>query len=379
MEITSYPQSEQPRNTTLHNDHDKHQLFVYILRVIFVIIFSIFTVCGNILCIKVVKHMPHLHGGTQIFMISLATSDLMVGFIGCLSVVPAFLGLWPYGKRLCRMSSNMCLIFCLNSVMSLCCLTIDRCISVTQPLRHVTLITTRRALAVSGVLWTLSCLTIILASQGIEVIYNKSAALCIAIFENDKYLIKVALLGVFLYFIPITVMICTYSRLLLISRQHSKQICALKPHDQENSGQSGTPNPCTEDSTKTVTKTNDSNPQTRGRSSLVILSNRCARLVREWKAVKMFCTVTIVFTIAWMPYVCTSLSTTITMRPLPGWAEFIVQWLALCNSWCNVCIYFLMNESFRKTAIRLVKNGQANACVCCYRSCLHVNHHRDNT
>ncbi len=372
--------------------NDRVQVMVYVLRIIFIISFSIVTIFGNILCIRVLRHTPDLHGGTKVLMMSLAVSDLSVGFIGSLSIVPAILGVWPYGNVICKMSCTTSICFCVCSVMSLCLLAVDRCLAVTRPFQHATLISKNRALIVIIVIWLLAMIIVIVLSIDVDVSYNKTAALCVAMLEHEQYLVQTVLLVLFLYFIPIIVMVVTYSKLLLISRRHAKQICALDsvqsissrcsidasvtlPDEQtQNVSHSIDLKSLPTSSAKSASVTGKSSvsdrPSTRGRASLSSITNRCKRSMKEWKALKMFCTVTVVFTITWMPYVCTTLANTIKLEHLPGWAEFLVQWLALCNSWCNVCIYLLMNMSFRTTAVRLVKSGQATACLCCYKCCL---------
>ncbi|XP_072037055.1 trace amine-associated receptor 8b-like [Amphiura filiformis] len=383
-------------------DNDRVQLTVYVLRIIFVIFYSIFTICGNFLCIRVLQHTPELHEGTKVLMMSLAVADLSVGFIGALSIVPAILDRWPYGQVICKMSCTFSISFCVCSVMSLCLLTIDRCLAVTKPLHHVTLVSKTRALIVIVIMWILSFVIITLCSIDTKVEYDKTSALCIALMEDEKYLIKVTMLVVFLYFIPMLVMVCTYSKLLCISRQHVKQIGAMDAFqtmsprcsvDNSVSFSNEQLPTVTDDQAMNITHLSSLSAPGRhgrrppligrsslsdrlslsGRASLSSITNRCRRSMREWKALLMFCTVTIVFTITWMPYVCTTLINTIRMQRPPEWLEFLVQWLALCNSWCNVCIYLFINVSFRKTAIRLIKSGQTTACMCCYKCCLRSN------
>ena len=367
-------------NETEIRENENAKLFVYILRIIFVICFSIFTICGNILCIKVLKHTPELHRGTKVFMMSLAMSDLSVGFLGSLSIAPAILGFWPFGKVLCKMSCTLGLAICGCSVLSLCLLTLDRCLAVTQPLRHVSLVTKKRALFLTAFIWILSFGVVIPCSLDTQVVYNKTAALCLASMEDESYLIMVVMMSLFLYFIPMVVMIATYSKLLYISRRHAKQICVM------DSIQIATPRSSVDNTGVTQERnaaSNQANIQPTGlqsppanksryRQSLTSLSTKYGRSMKEWKALKMFCTVTMVFTITWIPYVCTKLISTIRNECTPGWVEFLVQWLALCNSWCNVCIYLLMNLSFRNTAVRLIKSGQASCCMCCYERFLQM-------
>ena len=316
---------------------------VMALRTSFITVHSIFTILANLVCIYVIRHTNEMSEGAKVFMVSMAVSDLSVGVIAAFSIAPAFLGWWPWGNVLCIMTAAFVTIFCMASVSSLVCISIDRIIAVTNPLRYPSIVTRRRALVVTTAVW-ICCFLIIacLWHNSPPVEYNDASVTCAWMWEDDTQCLAVAIcIGLSLFIVPCIIMSVLYLRLLMISQKHARRIAASSPAASLNRSPSlGTH------------RSSDS-------------SEGSGRFSNDHKALKMFFVVTFAFTVAWAPYSITSLFSCVTGITIAEWSEFLVHWLAFSNSWFNVIIYVCMNTSLRNTAVRLLRRNKQCCCNCC--------------
>ncbi|XP_025264365.1 5-hydroxytryptamine receptor-like isoform X2 [Camponotus floridanus] len=96
----------------------------------------IVTIVGNTLVIAAVITTRRLRSVTNCFVSSLAAADLLVG----LAVMPPAVllqltgGTWELGEILCDSWVSLDILLCTASILSLCAISIDRYLAVTQPL-----------------------------------------------------------------------------------------------------------------------------------------------------------------------------------------------------------------------------------------------------
>ncbi|XP_071577635.1 probable G-protein coupled receptor No18 isoform X1 [Temnothorax nylanderi] len=96
----------------------------------------IVTIVGNTLVIAAVITTRRLRSVTNCFVSSLAAADLLVG----LAVMPPAVllqltgGTWELGEMLCDFWVSLDILLCTASILSLCAISIDRYLAVTQPL-----------------------------------------------------------------------------------------------------------------------------------------------------------------------------------------------------------------------------------------------------
>ncbi|XP_072039167.1 trace amine-associated receptor 9-like [Amphiura filiformis] len=308
------------------------------LRTVFITFHAIFTILANFVCIYVIRHTNAMSDGAKVFMVSMAVSDLFVGVIAFFSIAPAFLGWWPWGDSLCIMTAAFVTIFCLTSVSSLMCVSIDRIIAVCNPLRYPSLVTRKRSLVVTTIVW-FSSFSIIAGLWHISppVEYNNASVTCAWMWEDDTQCLPVAIcICLSLFVVPCIIMIVLYLKLFLISQKHVRRIAA-----------------------------SSMTPDSIRRSSSQRSTSSGNRFTNDHKAIKMFFVVTFAFTVAWAPYSISSLFGCLTGVTIPEWSKFLVHWLAFSNSWFNVIIYVCMNTALRNTAVSLLRRNKQCCCGCC--------------
>lgn len=100
-------------------------------------VINVATVTGSIFIMISVFINRKLQNTTSIFLINLAVADLSLGlFVMPFSVFQQIAKQWVFGKLYCNLWAAADVMSCTASIWSLCAISIDRYIGVTEPLRH---------------------------------------------------------------------------------------------------------------------------------------------------------------------------------------------------------------------------------------------------
>ncbi|XP_030838914.1 5-hydroxytryptamine receptor 1A-alpha-like [Strongylocentrotus purpuratus] len=86
------------------------------------------------------------------------------------------------------------------------------------------------------------------------------------------------------------------------------------------------------------------------------------------KAIRTFLIITVTFTACWLPVTVARTLQASRAISLPAWIDFLVSWLSVANSFCNVFIYFFFNRSFKLAAKKML----AERFGCCQTSVMPV-------
>uniref|UniRef100_UPI00398E84A0 chemokine XC receptor 1-like n=1 Tax=Pristiophorus japonicus TaxID=55135 RepID=UPI00398E84A0 len=115
----------------------------------------IFSLVGNALVLWVLVRYEKLKSITDIFILNLATSDLLFAFSLPFWAVDHTSG-WVFGKAMCKIMSSIFFVGYYNGIMLLTLMTLDRYFAVVHPLFAVRTRKTCYAVAASLVVWGLS-------------------------------------------------------------------------------------------------------------------------------------------------------------------------------------------------------------------------------
>ncbi|XP_025832635.1 probable G-protein coupled receptor No18 [Agrilus planipennis] len=97
----------------------------------------IVTVIGNTLVILAVLTTRRLRTVTNCFVLSLSVADWLVAvFVMPLAVAYHLMGSWVFGWLLCDIWVSLDILLCTASILSLCAISVDRYLAVTQPLTY---------------------------------------------------------------------------------------------------------------------------------------------------------------------------------------------------------------------------------------------------
>ncbi|XP_076647991.1 RYamide receptor isoform X2 [Halictus rubicundus] len=269
---------------------------------------------GNGLVCYVVHSDVRMKTVTNLFIVNLAVSDILMAFF---CVPPSFVSLfvlqyWPFGPKLCPIVNFLQAVSVLVSAYTLVAISIDRYRAIMWPLKpklskrqaqFLILSVWLLALAISTPLPIVSKLT----QPSLQYIVCNHY-LCEEVWPSteNRYYYSIALL-VLQYVIPIVVLVFTYASIAVV-------VWGKRPPGEAEN----------------------------------VRDKRMARSKR--KMVKMMVTVVIVFTICWLPF--NILILIIDGPLLKNWSglPFIwmgLHWLAMSHSCYNPVIYCWMNASFR--------------------------------
>ena len=120
----------------------------------FRVLFSLFTIFGNLLTIIVVARFDSLHNSTSYFICSLAVTDLMTGILTSTAVALHVLGIYdPLYIPICRVHIALGLVSTANNICSILFIAVDRYIFIAHGLRCLVLVTPTRTFLVIGFSW----------------------------------------------------------------------------------------------------------------------------------------------------------------------------------------------------------------------------------
>ncbi|CAL8113970.1 unnamed protein product [Orchesella dallaii] len=120
---------------------------------------NVVVIVGNCLVILAVFISTKLRTVTNLFIVSLAVADLMVG----LAVLPfsatwEIFGVWIFGEIWCSVWLAVDVWMCTASILNLCAISLDRYVAVTRPVTYPSIMSSKRAKLLIGAVWVLSFL-----------------------------------------------------------------------------------------------------------------------------------------------------------------------------------------------------------------------------
>ncbi|KAK6493562.1 D(1B) dopamine receptor [Huso huso] len=197
----------------------------------------LWTLIGNILVCSAVIKFRHLRTKvTNIFIVSLAVSDLFVAVLVMpWKAVAEVAGYWPFGT-FCNIWVAFDIMCSTASILNLCVISVDRYWAISSPFRYERKMTHRVAFVMISVTWTLSILISFIpvqlnwhkASSGPDGTNNttteKQTEDCDSSL-NRTYAISSSLIS---FYIPVAVMIVTYTRIYRIAQIQIRRISSLE-------------------------------------------------------------------------------------------------------------------------------------------------------
>ncbi|XP_070685368.1 trace amine-associated receptor 13c-like [Pempheris klunzingeri] len=274
------------------------------------------TILGNSIVIVSIGHFKQLHNPTNVLILSLALSDLLVGVIVMpFSAIRTIHGCWFYGDTFCLLHSSFEMFLTSVSIFHLICIATDRQQAICNPLNY------SREMTMS-VAWIMVCGSWALAAvYSYGLLYSKAN-----IAGLEDYLTSINCLGscnllfnplwgildsVAAFFFPCTVMVCLYSKIFIVAKEHVKKM--------------GDMSSCLND---------------RGRGGLINKS--------EHKAAKTLGIVLGAFIICWMPFFVNSIIDAYIGFTTPAAIFEAFVWLGYFNSTLNPIIYAFFYPWFKK-------------------------------
>uniref|UniRef100_A0A8C6I602 D(1B) dopamine receptor n=1 Tax=Mus spicilegus TaxID=10103 RepID=A0A8C6I602_MUSSI len=208
----------------------------------------VWTLLGNVLVCAAIVRSRHLRAKmTNIFIVSLAVSDLFVALLVMpWKAVAEVAGYWPFGA-FCDIWVAFDIMCSTASILNLCIISVDRYWAISRPFRYERKMTQRVALVMVALAWTLSILISFIpvqlnwhrdkaGSQGREGLLSNETPWeegwelegrtenCDSSL-NRTYAISSSLIS---FYIPVAIMIVTYTRIYRIAQVQIRRISSLE-------------------------------------------------------------------------------------------------------------------------------------------------------
>ncbi|XP_075712630.1 D(1A) dopamine receptor [Rhinoderma darwinii] len=319
------------------------------------------TLFGNTLVCAAVIRFRHLRSKvTNFFVISLAVSDLLVAMLVMpWKAVAEIAGFWPFGS-FCNIWVAFDIMCSTASILNLCVISVDRYWAISSPFRYERKMTPKVAFIMISVAWTLSILISFIPVQ-----LNWHKAKTTSFFDlnntfqgsamdncdsslNRTYAISSSLIS---FYIPVAIMIVTYTRIYRIAAKQIRRISALeRAAVHAKNCQSSTGNESSIDCQQ---------PESSFKTSFK----------RETKVLKTLSVIMGVFVCCWLPFFILNCMVPFCDPSVPtsGAEPFCISsttfdifvWFGWANSSLNPIIY-AFNADFRKAFSTLLG---------CYKLC----------
>ncbi|XP_054471744.1 trace amine-associated receptor 13c-like [Anoplopoma fimbria] len=290
--------------------HRAETIFLYIL----LSCITLLTVALNLLVIISISHFRQLHSPTNLLLLSLAVSDLLVGLLLMPVQILLLGGCWFLGSLICGLFYYASFILTSVSVGNMVLISVDRYVAICDPLHYSTKVTQRRVKICVCLCWICSVfyngviLTDFLKHPDR---YNSCYGECIVVINFITGAVDVSMTFVG----PIAVIIVLYMRVFVVAVSQAR---AMRSHI-------------------TAVKLQGSVKVTAKKS--------------ERKAARTLGIVVVVFLICFCPYFYPSFASQ-EMSTSVAFSIFGV-WLLYCNSCLNPVVYAFFYPWFRRS-IKLI-------------------------
>ncbi|XP_072936204.1 octopamine receptor Oamb [Epargyreus clarus] len=118
---------------------------------------DVLVIAGNCLVIAAVLCSSKLRSVTNLFIVSLAVADLLVGVaVLPFSATREVFKVWIFGDVWCSVWLAVDVWMCTASILNLCAISLDRYVAVTRPVSYPSIMSRKRAKALIAGLWVLS-------------------------------------------------------------------------------------------------------------------------------------------------------------------------------------------------------------------------------
>ncbi|NWT28674.1 NPFF1 protein, partial [Cardinalis cardinalis] len=316
--------SHLPRENYTFLAYYQHSSAVALMFILAYTFIFLMCVVGNVLVCFVVVKNRQMRTVTNMFLLNLAISDLLVG-IFCMptTLVDNLITGWPFDNTMCKMSGLVQGMSVSASVFTLVAIAVERFRCIVHPFRQK--LTLRKALLTIAVIWVLALLIMCPAAVTLTVTreehhfmvdtYNNSYPLysCWEAWpETGMRRIYTTVLFSHIYVAPLALIVVMYARI------------AFKLFKSVAPAQGG--------------------EEPEGR--------RISR--RKAKVINMLVIVALFFTVSWLPLWTLMLLTDYgrlseaQLRLLAVYVYPLAHWLAFFNSSANPIIYGYFNENFRR-------------------------------
>lgn len=355
------------------------------------------TILGNVLVCIAVAIVRKLRTPSNLLIVSLAVSDLLVAILVMpFAVTYEVMGRWELGQTFCDAWTSLDVMLCTASILNLCMISVDRYSVITRPLQYAMKRTPRRMAMMIAAVWVTSAVITIPPLFGWQ--SEPEVGQC-SVSQEIGYQFY-ATIGAF--YLPLTVMIIIYYRIYLVSSRiaHAEAksipitdighaapmpsgattplrkdsqiggatVVGVAPssgggagYGEENhnlpngsAGRPGADDSLLEMIPKTVSGSRATSVGQNEHRLFATLFRKApgpgpsrSSFSKERKATKTLGVIMGAFTACWLPFFILALIRPFYTDAIPQWLHSLFLWLGYANSFLNPVIYARFNREFR--------------------------------
>ena len=277
----------------------------------------LFLFVGNFLTLLVMMLNRRMRTIANMFVVSLAVSDLLLGvFLAAPLGIPTFVtSHWQFNDTTCQFQGYLASALCSASIHTLVLMAVNRYYRIVKPTKYRHYFTKKKTLIMILVTWFYSiCAPLIYVLLGNKMFFHPSKFSCFIPIKNSAFLAY----GFPLY-IGITICVISYCYF---------RIFTTVRHHNSNFHHPGNP----------ISTVN----------------------VEEVKVARTILVIVVFFNLCWIPILTIDFLDTIFQRWIfPPEAYMAYTFLATISSALNPFIYGVLNKSFRKNYLKVLR------CKCC--------------
>ncbi|XP_010886834.1 alpha-1D adrenergic receptor [Esox lucius] len=335
-----------PGNSTNSSTCTNIALDPHVIAVgVFLSVFILVAIVGNILVILSVFCNRHLQTVTNFFIVNLAIADLLLSIIVLpFSASLEVFGCWVFGRVFCNIWAAVDVLCCTASILSLCIISIDRYIGVKHCLKYPSIMTEKKAAVILVVVWVSSMVISIGPLLGWKEPPPTDESVC-RITEEPGYALFSSL---FSFYLPLMVILVMYFRVYVVARRTTKSLEAGVKRERNKSMEVVLRIHC-----RSVIEDTSKSKHHPFRSSLSV---RLVKFSREKKAAKTLAIVVGMFILCWLPFFFVLPLGSFFPALKPSDVVFkVIFWLGYFNSCINPFIYPCSSKEFQRAFTRLLR------------------------
>ncbi|KAJ8365468.1 hypothetical protein SKAU_G00142990 [Synaphobranchus kaupii] len=197
-----------------------YRMEISIPLTILVGILILLTVFGNVLVIIAVFTSRGLKAPQNLFLVSLASADILVAtLVMPFSLANELMGYWYFGKVWCEIYLALDVLFCTASIAHLCAISLDRYWSITKAIEYNLKRTPKRIKCIIVIVWVIAAVIsfpplITMEKEGAK----EEGPTCEI--NKEKWYIISSCIGSF--FVPCIIMILVYIRIYQIAKKRTR-------------------------------------------------------------------------------------------------------------------------------------------------------------
>ncbi|XP_034741163.1 trace amine-associated receptor 7e-like [Etheostoma cragini] len=187
---------------------------------------SLTTVTLNLLIIISISHFRQLHTPTNILLLSLAVSDLLVGLLLMPVEVLRQTSCWFLGDYGCHMYAIVSVIIPSSSIGDIVLISVDRYVAICDPLHYPTKVTARRVQFCVCLCWLCSISYSLLYLKGVPTQpggYQSCYGACVFFYDNISLTVDLVLT----FIVPVSVIVALYLRVFAVAVSQAR---AMRSH-----------------------------------------------------------------------------------------------------------------------------------------------------